>query len=133
MTINHADYEDAYEAVASEVVLEAFAQLDQWGEQNHDPQYGTGARREFARAAEKWRAIADARSELGRQAWDAILLEEVFEALAEEDPVRIREELVQAGAVILSFIASLDRVDTTGLTDEEISEDDTDGDKADDE
>ena len=45
----------------------------------------------------------------GVRDWATILLEEVYEALAETDPKRIREELVQVAAVAAAAIESLDR------------------------
>lgn len=39
-------------------------------------------------------------------AWDGVLLEEVYEALAEADPVRRRVELVQVMAVCAAMIAA---------------------------
>jgi hypothetical protein len=41
--------------------------------------------------------------------WALILLEEVYEALAEADPARLRTELIQAGAVIAAWVSDLDR------------------------
>lgn len=42
-------------------------------------------------------------------AWDGVLLEEVYEALAEDDPARLRAELVQVAAVCAAWIADLDQ------------------------
>ena len=41
--------------------------------------------------------------------WRDILEEEVYEAFAEDEPVRLRQELVQCAAVIAQWIADLDR------------------------
>lgn len=41
-------------------------------------------------------------------AWDVILLEEVYEALAESDPTKLRAELIQAAAVCAAWIADID-------------------------
>lgn len=41
--------------------------------------------------------------------WTAILLEEVFEALAEDDPVRLRQEVVQVAAVAVQWVEEIDR------------------------
>ena len=40
----------------------------------------------FVPVVERWRAVNDARMESGAHSWDAILLEEVFEALVESTP-----------------------------------------------
>lgn len=42
-------------------------------------------------------------------AWDGVLLEEVYEALAEPDPERLRAELVQVAAVCAAWISDIDR------------------------
>lgn len=44
----------------------------------------------------------------GETAWDAILLEEVYEALAEEDPQAMRIELIQVQAVAQAMIDQID-------------------------
>lgn len=59
--------------------------------------------------ADAWKRTNALRVERGELAWDGILLEEVFEALAEADPAAMRAELVQAAAVIVNMIECLDR------------------------
>ena len=77
-----------------------------WGEQNHPIRLPANDEtdRQHHRYANAQGATPDRNC-----AWDGILLEEVYEALAESDPVAIRAELVQAGAVIVAMIESLDR------------------------
>ena len=58
---------------------------------------------------ERCKALNDARMESGAHSWDAILLEEVFEALVESDPARRRTELVQVAAVAAAEIEAIDR------------------------
>jgi hypothetical protein len=41
--------------------------------------------------------------------WRDILLEEVYEAFAETDSDRLREELIQVAAVALSWVDAIDR------------------------
>lgn len=41
--------------------------------------------------------------------WDLILLEEVYEALAESNRERLRQELVQVAAVCIAWIEAIDR------------------------
>jgi hypothetical protein len=41
--------------------------------------------------------------------WSAILLEEVFEAMAEDDPERLQKELVQVAAVAVAWIEALNQ------------------------
>jgi hypothetical protein len=40
--------------------------------------------------------------------WMHVLIEEVFEALAEEDPAKLRAELVQVAAVCAAWITDID-------------------------
>lgn len=44
----------------------------------------------------------------GAPSWRHLLLEEVAEAFQEEDPVRLREELMQVAALAVSWIETLD-------------------------
>lgn len=42
-------------------------------------------------------------------AWDGVLLEEVYEALAESDPAKLRAELIQVAAVCAAWISDIDQ------------------------
>lgn len=66
----------------------------------------------YSAQAEDWKSVNNFRAMRGSIAWDGILLEEIYEALAEEDPARLREELIQAGAVIAQWIKAIDRRET---------------------
>ncbi|MET7458092.1 NUDIX hydrolase [Streptomyces sp. NPDC005574] len=80
-------------------------QLAKWGEQHHpDGTGGSGA----LYVADRYRSIVDQGLEDGSVTWRDVLLEEVFEALAEPDPARLRAELVQVSAVCAAWIADLD-------------------------
>ena len=88
-----------------EVNEERQKQDAKWGEQNHPD--GTG---------EKYKLLADMNKDLCNKAAAAkkltyrhILAEEVYEAFAEEDPKRLREELVQVAAVAVAWIEKIDR------------------------
>lgn len=96
----------------TEVTNERDRQDEKWGEQNHpllSPNYPEDSRRFYETEATLWKAANADRALAGCLAWDGILLEEVNEALAETDPVKIREELIQAAAVIVAMVESLDR------------------------
>lgn len=106
--------------VLNEIGTERYRQDEKWGEQNHPDIYEDSASRRlyYESMARHWKAKNDARVEAqnakgtpkDRNAgWDGILLEEVFEALAEEDPVRLRAELIQVAAVATNWIESIDR------------------------
>lgn len=91
--------------VLAEVEDERAKQDAKWGEQNHPD--GTSA--EFIERA----LIAKKRNDILAQedglAWRDILYEEVCEAFAEEDPERLRAELVQVAAVAVAWVEAIDR------------------------
>ena len=99
-----------------------------WGEQNHpdlDPRdIDSVTRAEYAFRARRWKEINAERAQPtvsgGRcnqhpdgphphTAWDGVLLEEVYEALAETDPALLRAELIQVAAVCQAWVEALDR------------------------
>lgn len=100
-------------------------QVAKWGEQNHPN--GTGEKttpmaeivrgpanaivnRHFAFGlALQAKTATDAHAKDGSLTYADIFLEEVLEALAEEDPVKLREELVQCAAVAVAWIEKIDR------------------------
>jgi hypothetical protein len=82
-------------------------QLEKWGDQRGKRSDGTGSVF-FRQWAEEYQRQNDAREEAGKEGvWAKILLEEVFEALAEDDPERLEYELVQAGAVVTAWLEDL--------------------------
>lgn len=100
------------QTVLLDIETERKAQDVKWGEQNH-PQGGgknpAAATLEYAARAGAWKSINDERLEAGTLGFDGILLEEVYEALAEDDPVARRAELVQVAAVATLMIEVIDR------------------------
>jgi hypothetical protein len=107
--------------VLDELATERGKQDEQWGEQNHPirwPRHNERDRSMYQDQANAWKRINAERVRIANAAgatsdrncsWDGIALEELYEALAEGDPAAIRAELVQAGAVIVAMIESLDR------------------------
>jgi hypothetical protein len=104
-----------------EVADERGRQDDRWGEQNHPILFDSRTREVYARQADTWKALNDRRvdkrvregvSPDRRSGWDGILQEEVFEALGAPTTHEVREELVQAAAVVVAMIQSLDRAET---------------------
>ena len=88
-----------------EVADELDAQNEKWGEQNHPN--GTAAAN--AVLADEARMACQLAAAGGFVTFRHILEEEVFEAFAEEDPARLRAELVQVAAVAVQWIAAIDR------------------------
>jgi hypothetical protein len=91
--------------VFDDVLGERHRQLVKWGPQRHDT--GTGLPGD--RGLSDWyRRDCDAAAAVGDLTWRHILLEEVYEALAETEREPLRRELVQAAAVIFAIIEDLD-------------------------
>lgn len=90
---------------ASAVDDERQAQLAKWGDQKHPD--GTGGPVMRSQADEA-RAACQYLADNGGPDWRSILLEEVYEALAEEDLVKLRAELVQVAAVAAAWVRDID-------------------------
>lgn len=92
--------------VLEEINEERERQRILWGEQQHEN--GTGQP-----SSDMWREIyrniCETKVASGSVTWHDILKEEVYEAFAESDPEKLREELVQVGAVCVSWIEAIDR------------------------
>lgn len=100
----HPDFTDA---VLDAVWVERGRQDAQWGEQNHDD--GTGMLH-YQNDADHVRRMNDVAVSKGLAIqWSDILKEEVYEAFAETDPVKLRAELVQVAAVATAWVEALDR------------------------
>ncbi len=117
---------DEYHAVLRRPVLreidaERVCQDAKWGQQNHTD--GTGpyirilARTDVnldldLRTCEELANIFKAKcggNTPAQDNWRDILLEEVFEAMAEEDATALRTELIQVAAVAVSWVEAIDR------------------------
>lgn len=90
----------------TDVLNERERQQDKWGEQNHADGTGGAA---FVAEADFRRAQCEEAFALGVGTWKDILLEEVWEAMAERDPEKLREELIHVAAVAVSWVEGLDR------------------------
>ncbi|WP_344865700.1 hypothetical protein [Planomonospora alba] len=91
--------------VLGEIGAERAAQDARWGIQ--DVPDGTGP--QGAAAAERAKGETAAAAADGTLTWRHILVEEVLEALAEDDPGALRAELVQVAAVAAKWIQAIDR------------------------
>ncbi|MGW5852124.1 hypothetical protein ACWFQ8_29960 [Streptomyces sp. NPDC055254] len=89
---------------AEEIDAERSRQLQKWGDQRHPD--GTGTT-EYANAASRFKAACERNA--GAPLWSFVLLEEVYEALAETDPAKLRAELIQIGAVCAAWVSDIDR------------------------
>lgn len=93
-----------------EVAMERARQDAKWGEQNHP--MGTSDRLGYA--AETAKMLCKREAACGTVTWRHIIEEEFWEAMAEEDPARLRAELVQVAAVAVAMIECLDRKSAGG-------------------
>lgn len=99
------DLDESKVKVFAAILAERWRQDEKWGEQNHP--MGTSSDDElFAAAA---RARTNVATKNGSLTWALILEEETWEALAEEDESKLREELIQVAAVATAWIECIDR------------------------
>ena len=102
--------------VLREVAAERIRQDTKWGEQNHPN--GTGSAEWILQAAAA-KNETDRQAKAGSITYLHILSEEVAEAFAENNPERLRAELVQVAAVSVAWIECIDRrAMTTEASDE---------------
>ncbi|QDG64499.1 hypothetical protein NIBR502771_02140 [Pseudarthrobacter sp. NIBRBAC000502771] len=107
-----------------EVANERIQQTAKWGEQNH--QNGTGPETyplgemdsltyaelgedEAVELAAVAKLATDKNARRGSVTWKDILLEEVFEALAEADHIKLKAELIQVAAVAVQWVEAIER------------------------
>lgn len=95
--------------VASEVLDERARQDAKWGEQNHADGTGRYGGITAEAQAQMARRACDIAFKEGTGSWRHILLEEVYEALAETDPQQLRTELIQVAAVAVAWVEAIDR------------------------
>lgn len=109
MTTKTKTTKNVIQDIANEIATERQAQVARWGQQDHPSTYSPVDRERAAKNADRWKEINDARVEADRLTWDGILLEEVWEALAEEDLTNRRMELIQVAAVAAAEVEAIDR------------------------
>ncbi|MGQ0776298.1 MAG: hypothetical protein ACT4NY_18040, partial [Pseudonocardiales bacterium] len=91
--------------VLADITAEREAQHAIYGVQHQLPD-GTG--QQWTQLADNARRECEQAATAGQLTWRHILLEEVAEALAEEDPARLRRELVQVVAVGVQWLQAID-------------------------
>lgn len=100
-------------SIAAEIVGERARQDEKWGAP-HDVPNGTGPTvtfpggDTFLELRNEIQAIVDGASRVGGSRMSWVLLEEVFEALAEDDDDKLREELIQVAAVAAKWVQIID-------------------------
>lgn len=110
-------------AIIGEILEERRRQDAKWGEQNHPD--GTGDQVKFVHGEHLAsdgdgritmgtisyvsKYVTDLAAANGKVTFADILVEEIFEALCENDPERVRAELIQSAAVIVAWVEAIDR------------------------
>lgn len=109
---------DGLARFVADVDIERQRQLAKFGDQRHPDMVGDAsaqcdARELFAEWADNYRTINDGkldpRDPDTSLDWTGILLEEVYEALNEYEPDKLRAELIQVAAVCAAWISDIDR------------------------
>ena len=98
--------QEALAPAVARVAAERRRQEAKWGQQNHPD--GTGLPGDQVAADQARQACEDAHH-AGKQTYRLILDEEYREALAETDPERLVEELVQVAAVACGWVEAIRR------------------------
>ena len=93
-------------AFAEAVDAERQRQLAQFGDQQHPIVRGPHSIALFEQLAE---GLKETNDDPAQRCWMTILLEEAYEAGAERDLAKFREEIVQVAAVCQAIITDLDR------------------------
>jgi hypothetical protein len=96
------------DGILDDIRVERRRQLAKWGDQRRRDFTGVPG---YKREAESMKTLNDILVGNGAEVgWNTILLEEVYEALAElPGSVSLRKELVQAAAVIVAWLEDIDR------------------------
>lgn len=97
-----------------DVHYERIRQDEKCGEQNHP----NGTSQIFTETANTCRVMTDMAAKRGRLTWAHILNEEFYEAMSEEDPEKLREELIQVAAVAVAWAECIDRRKNENRTDQ---------------
>lgn len=84
---------------------ERYEQMRKWGDQRHPD--GTSV--DFKPLADMARNATQFNAAKGTVTWAHILEEEVREAFAEENPVKLKAELIQVATVCAAWVHDIDR------------------------
>jgi hypothetical protein len=101
--------------VLADLTAEREAQHAVHGVQHHLPD---GTDPQWAQLADNARRECEQAAAAGRLTWRHILLDEVAEALAEDDPDRLRRELVKVVAVGAQWLQAIDNRSLSAVAEE---------------
>lgn len=104
----HKELRQYRQRIFLDVIDERDRQVRRWGDQRRQDYTGVPG---YRREAEAMKTLNEILSENDASiGWNTILLEEVYEALAElPSSTSLRKELVQAAAVIFAWLEDIDR------------------------
>lgn len=101
--------------VLHDIADERERQVAKWGEQHHEDGTGPDVQHPLHTWAYTWSALSQVMrtrcvyaAKVSDANWEHILTEEYAEAMAESDPVKLREELVQLAAVCVAWCEDID-------------------------
>lgn len=100
--------------VLGQIADERARQDAKWGEQNHPDGTGQAFIPLASLIRDQARTKCDAEHRAGEGTWEQILAEEFWEAVAEEDPAGLRDELIQVAAVAAAWVEAIDRRTVAG-------------------
>jgi len=92
--------------IFEEIRAERKRQDEKWGEQNLPMLNVPLTVKAMKEKSESYKAFNDSTN---GDSWFAVLIEEVYEAFAETEPEKQREELIQVAAVAVQIIEYLER------------------------
>ncbi|MER7922153.1 hypothetical protein ABTY96_03280 [Streptomyces sp. NPDC096057] len=95
--------------IIADLLDERAAQDRKFGPQDLPNGTGTAYTPDAVEWADHYREVCDDAFRDGEGTFRHVFLEEVFEAMAESDPVKLRAELVQAVAVGVKWLEAIDR------------------------
>lgn len=99
-----------HQGIVDEVFAERERQVEQFGVQ--DIPLGTSA--DWKDLEDFFRGECQAKTADGTVTFLDVLLEEIFEVAAEEDPAKLRDEVIQAIAVGFQIVEAIDRKAASG-------------------
>ena len=101
----------AHQGTVDDVLAERERQFEQWGTQ--DIPLGTST--EWKDLENFFRAECQHKTADGTVTFLDVLMEEVFEFAAEEDPAKARDEIIQVLAVGFQIVEAIDRKKAAGV------------------
>ena len=90
--------------IFQEILIERKRQKQKWEEQN----LKSGCnKKKYKLLSDYFKIVYETNVKIKQVSWADILLKEIYEALAEDDTVKIKKELIQSAAIIIAMILNL--------------------------